>query len=136
MRIIWKAEWRDPGDASYTFIAVTDEHPTNGSFDTSTIEGVSWIRPIQIGARASMVESADPYLPVVTFTFVGIAKRMARVQMRRMIGDRELSITEENLALSTFRRLFQRGAADCVIGAELRSGVEFPGDVAKSLRCD
>jgi hypothetical protein len=131
MRIGWKPEWRDKGDDKYTFIAVTDEHPVDGSFHTSTIEGVMWIRPIQTGARAHMVESAEPYLPVATLTFMGLAKRGARVQLRRMFGDRELSLTEETIALSTFRQLFRRYAKDCKIGDALRSGVEFPEQIER-----
>jgi hypothetical protein len=126
MRVVWKPEWRDPGDAKYTFIAVTDEHPIDQGFNTSTIESTMWIRPIQTGASAHMVESADPYLPVATLTFMGLGKGGARVQLRRTLGDRELSVTEETMALSTFRQLFRRYAVDCKIGDELRSGVEFP----------
>lgn len=131
MRIVWKPEWRSPGDDKYTFIAVTDEHPHDRGFNTSTIENTMWIRPIQIGASADMVEFAEPYLPVATLTFMGLAKKGARVQLRRMLGDRELSLTEETIALSTFRQLFGRFAKDCKPGVELRSGVEFPEDVAK-----
>ncbi len=126
MRIVWKPEWRDPGDSKYTFIAVTDEHPIDRAFFTSTIEGSFSIRPIQTGAHARMVESAVPYLPIATLTFMGRAKQGARVQLRRTLGDRELSLTEETIALSTFRQLFRRFAKDCKIGDELRSAVEFP----------
>lgn len=128
MRVVWKPEWRSPGDEKYTFIAVTDEHPIDRGFHTSTVENTLWIRPIQTGARAHMVESAEPYLPVVTLTFLGFAKTGARVQLRRTLGDRELSLTEETIALSTFRQLFGRFAKDCKVGEELRSGVEFPDD--------
>ena len=126
MRVVWKPEWRSPGDEKYTFIAVTDEHPHDRGFRTSTIENTMWIRPIQIGAQAHMVEFAEPYLPVITLTFMGLVKKGARVQMRRILGDRELSLTEETIALSTFRQLFRRYAKDCKPGDELRSGVEFP----------
>lgn len=125
MRVVFKPEWRDKGDDNYTFIAVTDQHPIDSGFDVSTIENTMWIRPIQTGARAHMVESAEPYLPFVTLTFLCIDKKGARVQMRRMLGDRELSVTVETVARSTFRQLFRRGAADCKPGQELRSGVEF-----------
>ena len=139
MRIVWKPEWRDKGDDKYTHIAVTDEHPIDHGFDTSTIEGndLFFIRPIQTGAGAHMVESAEPYLPVATLTFMGLAKKSpkggdgragARVQLRRTLGDRELSVTEETIPLSTFRQLFRRFAKDCKVGVELRSGVEFPDD--------
>ena len=77
-----------------------------------------------------MVESAEPYLPAATLTFLGLTKKGARVQLRRTLGDRELSLTEETIALSTFRQLFRRFAKDCKVGDELRSGVEFP-DAAK-----
>jgi hypothetical protein len=133
MRVVWKPEWRSPGDEKYTFVAVTDEHPIDHGFDVSTIEGNEefFLRPIQTGGRAHMVESAVPYLPIATLTFVGLAKKGARVQLRRMLGDRELSLTEETIALSTFRELFGRFAKDCKAGAELRSGVEFPDDASK-----
>jgi hypothetical protein len=131
MRVVWKPEWRDPGDDKYTFIAVTDQHPIDGGFDTSTIDNTMWIRPIQTGARDHMVESAEPYLPVITLTFLGLDKNGARVQMRRTLGDRELSVTVETIARSTFQQLFRRGAGDCKPGDELRSGVEFPEDAAK-----
>jgi len=134
MRIVWKPEWRDSGDDKYTFIAVTDEHPIDRGFNTSTIENTMWIRPIQTGALAHMVESAEPHLPVVTLTFMGLDKKGARVQMRRMLGDRELSVTEETMALSTFRQLFRRSAVDCKIGDELQSSVEFPEDAAKGAQ--
>lgn len=134
MRVIWKPEWRDRGDETHTFIAVTDEHPIDRDFDTSTIESTTWVRPIQTGANADMVESAEPYLPVATLTFMGLVKKGARVQLRRALGDRELSTTEETIALSTFRRLFRRFAKDCEVGEELRSGVEFPGDAVKGER--
>lgn len=126
MRIVWKPEWRSPGDDKYTFIAVTDEHPHDRGFNTSTIENAMWIRPIQTGAQAHMVESAEPYLPIATLTFMGLANKGARVQLRRTLGDRELSLTEETIALSTFRQLFGRFAKDCKLGIELRSCVEFP----------
>ena len=126
MRVVFKPEWRDKGDDKYTFIAVEDQHPYDSGFGVSTIENTMWIRPIQIGAQAHMVEFAEPYLPVATLTFMGLAKKGARVQLRRMLGDRELSLTEETIALSTFRQLFRRYAKDCKVGDELRSGVEFP----------
>lgn len=126
MRIVWKPEWRDKGDDKYTFIAVTDEHPIDHGFYASTIENTMFIRP-QSPGRADMVESAEPHLPVATLTFAGLAhKKGARVQLRRMLGDRELSLTEEVIALSTFRQLFRRSAVDCKPGDELQSGVEFP----------
>lgn len=131
MRVVWKPEWRSPGDEKYTFIAVDDQHPITTTFGTSTIENTMWIRPIQIGARAFMVEFAEPYLPVATLTFMGLAKKGARVQLRRMLGDRELSLTEETITLSTFRQLFRRYTKDCKPGQELRSGVEFPEDLVK-----
>ena len=132
MRVVFKPEYRDPGDDKYTFVAVTDQHPFDGGFDVSVIENTMWIRPIQTGARAHMVESAEPYLPVVTLTFVGLDKKGARVQMRRTLGDRELSVTVETVARSTFRQLFQRGVADYKPGQELRGGVvEFPDRGAK-----
>ena len=131
MRIVFKPEWRDKGDDKYTFVAVTDAHPLDGGFDVSTIENKMWIlRPIQTGARSSMVESAEPYLPVATLTFLGIDKKGARVELRRVIGDRELSVTVETIARSTFRQLFRRGAADCKAGQELRRGVEWPDEAA------
>lgn len=130
MRVVFKPEWRCKGDDKYTFIAVTDQHPRDGGFDTSTIENTMWIRPIQSGARAHMVESAEPYLPVVTITFLGLAKKGARCQMRRTLGDRELSLTVETITRSTFRQVFRRGATDCKPGDELRSGVEFPASQA------
>lgn len=125
MRIIWKPKWRDGGDDRYTFIAVTDEHPIDRGFYASTIENTMVFRPQSIG-RADMVESAEPYLPVATLTFTGFSKKGARVQLRRMLGDRELSLTEETIPLSTFYQLFRRYAKDCKMGQELRSGVEFP----------
>lgn len=131
MRVVFKPEWRDPGDAKYTFIAVEDQHPYDSGFGVSTIENTMWIRPIQTGARAHMVEFAEPYLPVATLTFMGLSKKGARVQMRRMLGDCELSLTEETIALSTFRQLFRRYAKDCKLGDELRSGVEFPEHITK-----
>jgi hypothetical protein len=135
MRVIWKPEFRDPGDAKYTFIAVTDEHPIDHGFDTSPIENPGWaFRPIQINSHAHMVESAEPYLPVATLTFLGLDKKGARVQLRRTLGDRELSLTEETIALSTFRQLFRRLAKDCKGGVELRSGVEFPESPTKATR--
>jgi hypothetical protein len=131
MRVVWKPEWRSPGDDKYTFIAVEDQHPIDGGFGVSTIENTMWIRPIQTGGRVEMVESAEPYLPVATLTFMGLTKKGARVQLRRTLGDRELSLTGEVIALSTFRQLFRRYAKDCKPGVELRSGVEFPEDVAQ-----
>ena len=131
MRVVWKPEWRDPGDDKYTFIAVTDQHPIDSGFDVSTIENTMWIRPILTGVRVHMVESAEPYLPIATLTFRGLVKNGARVQLRRMLGDHELSLTEETIARSTFRQLFRRGVADCKLGDELRSGVEFPEHPAK-----
>ena len=132
MHVVFKPEYRDPGDDKYTFIAVTDQHPIDGGFDVSTIENTLWwIRPIQTGARAHMVESAEPYLPLVTLTFLGLDKKGARMQMRRTLGDRELSSMVETIARSTFRQLFRRGAADCKPGQELRSGVEFPDATVK-----
>jgi hypothetical protein len=133
MRVVWKPEWRSPGDENYTFIAVTDEHPHDRGFNTSTIENTMWIRPIQTGAQAHMVELAEPCLPVATLTFLGLAKKGARVQLRRMLGDRELSLTEETIALSTFRQLFRGFAKDCKPGVELRSGVEFPERIQGDL---
>jgi len=132
MRIIWKPAWRDPCDANYTFIAVNDEHPVDRSFHTSTVESTMAFRPIQTGARADMVESAEPYLPVGTITFLGLDAGGARVQLRRTLGDRELSTIEGVIALSTFRRRFRRFAKDCAIGEELLSGVEFPGESVDS----
>jgi hypothetical protein len=132
MRVVWKPEWRSPGDEKYTFIAVEDQHPYDSGFGVSTIENTLWIRPIQTGARADMVEFAEPYLPVATLTFMGLAKKGARVQLRRMLGDRELSLTEETIALSMFRTLFGRFAKDCKPGVELRSSVEFPEVEKKS----
>ena len=132
MRIVWKPEWRSPGEDKYTFIAVTDEHPHDRGFNTSTVENTMWLRPIQTGAAAHMVESAEPYLPVATLTFMGLSKKGARVQLRRTLGDRELSLTEETIALSTFRQLFRRYAKDCKVGLELQSGVEFPEDPAQA----
>lgn len=127
MRIVWKPEWRDKGDDKYTFVAVTDAHPIDGSFQTTIVESTLPIRPIQTGATARMVESAEPHLPIVTLTFMGLARtKGARVQLRRMLGDRELSLSEETVQLSTFRQLFRRYAVDCKIGDELQSGVEFP----------
>ena len=131
MRVVFKPEWRDKGDDKYTFVAVTDAHPIDGGFDVSTIENKMWIRPIQTGARLHMVESAEPYLPIATLTFLGLDKKGARVQLRRTIGDHELSVTVDTIARSTFRQLFQRGAADCKPGQELRRGVEWPDDAAK-----
>lgn len=133
MRVVWKPEWRDQGDENYTYVAVEDQHPIDGSFGVSTIENTLWIRPIQIGGRPHMVESAEPYLPVYTLTFLGLDRKGARVQLRRTLGDSELSVTEETLKLSTFRLLFRRYAKDCKIGQELGSGVEFPGDPARSF---
>jgi len=126
MRVVWKPECRDSGDDKYTYVAVTDQHPIDGGFDVSTIENTMWIRPIQTGARAHMVESAEPYLPLVTLTFLGLDKKGAHIQMRRTLGDRELSVAVETIARSAFRQLFCRGASDCKPGQELRSGVEFP----------
>jgi len=136
MRIVFKPEWRDAGDVKYTFIAVDDQHPIDGGFGVSTIENTMWIRPIQTGARVYMVESAKPYLPVVTFTFLGLDKKGVRVQMRRTLGDRELSVTVETIARSTFRQLFRRGTSDCKPDQELRSGVEFPENLAKGATQD
>jgi len=128
MRVIWKPQWRDKGDDKYTFIAVTDEHPVDHGFHVSTLEDseLFFIRPIQTGGRADMVESAEPYLPVAVLTFRGLSKKGARVQLRRTLGDRDLSLTEETIPLSTFRQLFRRFAKDCKVGEELRCGVEFP----------
>ena len=92
MRVVWKPEWRAKGDDKYTFIAVTDEHPVDRGFYASTIENTMFFRP-QSPGRADMVESAEPYLPVATLTFMGLAKKGARVQLRRTLGDRELSLT-------------------------------------------
>ena len=132
MRVVFKPEWRDKGDDKYTYVAVTDAHPIDGGFDVSTIENKLWpIRPIQTGACSHMVESAEPYLPIVTLTFLGLDKNGARVQMRRTLGDHELSVTVETIARSPFRQLFRRGAADCKEGQELRRGVEWPDDAAK-----
>ena len=126
MRVVFKPEWRDKGDDKYTFIAVTDQHPIDGGFNTSTIENRLWCRPIQTGARAHMVESAVPHLPVVTITLLAVDKRGARCQLRRMLGDRELSVTVEVITRSTFRRVFRRYVTDCKPGEVLQSGVEFP----------
>ena len=126
MRVVFKPEWRGKGEDKYTIIAVTDQHPYDGGFNTSPLENTMWIRPIQIGARAHMVELAEPYLPVTTITFLGLERSGARCQMRRMLGDRELSLTTEVIARSTFQRLFRRTAKDCKPGEELQSGVEFP----------
>ena len=95
MRIVWKPEWRDRGDDKYTFVAVEDQHPIDGSFGVSTIENTLWIRPIYTGGRAFMVESAEPLLPVGVITFLGMARQGARCQLRRTLGDRELSVTVE-----------------------------------------
>ena len=133
MRVVFKPEWRDKGDDKYTFVAVTDQHPIDGGFDVSTVENTMWIRGIQPGARVHMVESAEPYLPVAALTFLGLDKKGARVELRRTLGDRELSLTEETIALSTFRQLFRRYAKDCKPGQELRSGVEFPEHLAKGV---
>jgi len=73
-----------------------------------------------------MVEAAEPHLPVATLTFMGLAKKGARVQLRRTLGDRELSLTEETIPLSTFRQLFRRFAKDCKVGVDLGVTVEFP----------
>ena len=132
MRIVFKPEWRDKGDDTYTFVAVEDAHPIDGSFYFSAIENTMWIRP-QSPARAHMVEVAKPYLPVITLTFLGLDKKGARVQMRRTIGDHELSVTIEMIARSTFRALFRRGAADCKAGLVLCSSVEFPDNPAKGV---
>jgi hypothetical protein len=126
MRIVFKPEWRGKGEDKYTIIAVTDQHPHDGGFNTSPLENTMWLRPIQIGARAHMVESAEPYLPVVTITFLGLERSGARCQMRRMLGDLELSLTTEVIVRSTFQRLFRRLAKDCKPGTLLQSGVEFP----------
>jgi len=131
MRVVWKPEWRSPGDEKYTFIVVEDQSSYDSGFGVSTIENTLWIRPIQTGAQAHMVEFAEPYLPVATLTFMGMTKKGALVQLRRSLGDRELSLTEETIARSTFRQLFGRFAKDCKPGIELRSGVEFPEDLAK-----
>lgn len=133
MRVVWKPEWRSPGDEKYTFIAVEDQHPINSSFGTSTIENTMWIRPIQTGACAHMVEFAEPYLPVFTLTFMGLEKKGARVQRRRTLGERELSVDEDVIPRSTFSRLFRRLAKDCKAGQELGSGVEFPNDAKEHL---
>lgn len=125
MRVVWKPEWRDKGDDKYTFIAVTDEHPIDHGFDVSIVEGALFIRT-RSSARADMVESAEPCLPVGVFTFLGLDKEGARVQLRRTLGDRELSVTVETVPRSTFYQLFRRYAKDCTVGSELRSGVEFP----------
>lgn len=130
MRVVFKPEWRDKGDDKYTFVAVTDPHPNDGGFYVSTIENTMFFRP-QSPAWLHMVESAEPLLPLLVITFLNLDKKGARCQMRRMLGDRELSVTVEVIARSTFRQLFLRGAADCKPGDELRSGVEFPEHVAK-----
>lgn len=38
MRIVFKPEYRDPGDAKYTLIAADVLHPVDGGFGVSTIE--------------------------------------------------------------------------------------------------
>ena len=132
MYVMFKPEWRDKGDDKYTFVAVTDPHPNDGGFYVSTIENTMCFRP-RSPARTHMVESAEPLLPVATITFLGLARKGARCHMCRMLGDRELSVTEETIALSTFRRLFRRGAKDCKVGDELRSGVEFPDNTLTAI---
>jgi hypothetical protein len=135
MRIVWKPEWRDAGDDKYTFVAMSDEHPVDGSFHVSTVENTMWIRP-QSSARAHMVESAEPLLPVATITFLGLDKKGVLCQLRRTIGDRELSLTEETITRSTFYQLFRRFAKDCKGGDDLRSGVEFPQSPVKGVVFD
>lgn len=134
MRVVWKPEWRDTGDSKYTFVAVTDPHPNDGGFYVSTIENTMFFRP-RSPARTHMVASAEPLLPVTTITFLNLDKRTkgARCQMRRMLGDRELSVSVELIARSTFRRMFRCGAADCKEGQELRSGVEFPDNTTTGI---
>ena len=127
MRIVWKPEFCDPNDTKYTFVAETDAHPIDGGFYVVTIESTAqfFLRPRQL-VYTHMVESAEVLLPVDTITFLGLCTKGARVQMRRTLGDRELSVTEETIARSTFRQLFRRSSVDCKVGDELRSGVEFP----------
>jgi hypothetical protein len=129
MQIVWKPEWRDKGDDKYTFIAVTDEHPIDHGFDVSTIEGnaLFFIRPIQTGGRAHMVESAKPLLPVVSFRLVAIGRQGASVEMRRTIGDETIDVRVETVSRSNFRRAFGKSVKDCAIGALIRNPVvEFP----------
>jgi hypothetical protein len=83
-----------------------------------------------------MVETAEPLLPVGTIMFLGLAKKGVLCQMRRMLGDHELSVTVETIPRSTFYQLFRRFAKDCKPGDELRSGVEFPESPAKGVACN
>lgn len=134
MRVVFKPEWRDKGGAKYTFVAVTDPHPNDGDFYVSTIErSCRALFRSQSPAGTHMVESAEPLLPVTTIIFLNLDRKGARCQMRRMLGDRELSVTVEVIARSTFRRVFRRGAADCKPGQELRSGVEFPDNTTTGI---
>jgi hypothetical protein len=138
MRVVFKPEWRDKGDEEYTFVAVEDADD-HGGFYVSAVELALWIRPRQ-PAHVKMVESAVPYLPVATLTFLGLTKKgkkkLARVQMQRARGDEILSITEEMISLSTFRDLFQRHAPHTKVGLELLSTVEFSDAPAKDRRGD
>jgi hypothetical protein len=129
MRVVWKPEYRAKGDENYTFIAVQDQHPHDGGFGVSTIENTMWIRPIQIGGAAHMVEFAEPYLPVFTLTFMGLEKKGARVRRHRTLGEQELSVDEEVIPRSTFHRIFHRHAKNCKVGQDLGSGIEFPENV-------
>lgn len=137
MRIVWKPEFCDAGDAKYTFVAETDADLIDGSFYVVTIESTAqfFLRPRQL-VYAHMAASAEVLLPVATITFLGLGTKGARVQMRRTLGDRELSVTEETIARSTFRQLFRRSAVDCKVGDELRSGVEFPEPTSKGAAHD
>ena len=128
MRVTWKPQWRDKGDENYTFIAVEDQHPLTGTFGVSTLEGNEkfFLRPIQIGNSADQVESAEPFLPVATFTFLGLERKGARVEMTRTLGDQIIETKIEVIGRADFKRVFRRYAADVRIGTVLIREVQFP----------
>lgn len=132
MRVVFKPEWRDKGDDSYTFVAVSDEY--HGVFNVSAVETTLFIRPWQV-VEVRMVESAVPYLPVVTFRFGGLHREGAVVDMTRALGDDVMSVTSEVVARSSFRAMFRKFAKDCSIGEVLRQPVvEFPSRPNEEIR--
>lgn len=125
MRVTFKPEFREPGDEAYTYVVVEDADPVDGSFCYSAVETDYFIRP-RHPARAHMVATAVPFLPIVSVRFLGVDRKGVNVEETLTLGDRTLESRVERMTRTRFRAIWQRAATACVAQQRLGSYVAFP----------
>jgi hypothetical protein len=129
MRVIFKPEWRDPGDDDVVFIAIDEPDPL-GSLSVSYYSPHIFVCPIN-HVRVDMIERAEPCAPIITISFVRIARSHGRnhacVCKRTDFPDGSISKVTEMVSMADFRAVFRKSAKECQPNETLISDVDVRG---------